>query len=121
MIPEDLRKDLDEAKLCFSVQCFRAAAVMSRRCIQQAWVLKGCKDTDLVAQIAELTKDGHITKDIEEWATVVWWIGNDAAHPGGQRISKEDADDCLKLAEQFLHVLFVTSAIAKARRTASGS
>ena len=120
LVPGDLRKDLDEAKLCFSVQCFRAAAVMARRCIQQACISKQCKKTNLVEQIAELTQAGHITKDIEEWATVVRWIGNDAAHPGGQSLSKEDAEDCLKLAEQFMHVLFVTPAVAKSRRTQRG-
>ena len=119
-IPEALRRDLDEAKLCLSVNCFRACAVMARRCIQQACLLKDCKNANLVGQIAELTQAGHITKDIEEWATVVRWIGNDAAHPDGQAVSKEDAEDTLKLAEQFLHVLFVTPAIAKARKTKRG-
>jgi hypothetical protein len=93
---------------------------MARRCVQQACLTKGCKKGDLVGQIAELTQAGHITKDIEEWATVVRWIGNDAAHPGGQAVTKEDAEDTLKLAEQFLHILFVTPALAKARRTQRG-
>ena len=120
LIPENLRRDLDEAKLCLSVQCFRACAVMARRCVQQACLTKGCKKDNLVGQIAELTQAGHITKDIEEWATVVRWIGNDAAHPNGQAVTKEDAEDTLKLAEQFLHVLFVTPALAKARKTQRG-
>ena len=119
-IPDLLRQDLDEAKLCFSVQCFRACAVMARRCVQQACLAKGCKKENLVGQIAELTQAGHITKDIEEWATVIRWIGNDAAHSDAQAVTKEDAEDTLKLAEQFLHVLFVTPALAKARRTQRG-
>jgi hypothetical protein len=120
LVPDGLRHDLDEAKLCFSVQCFRAAAVVARRCIQQACLDKGGQKKNLVEQIAELTQAGHITKDIEEWATVVRWIGNDAAHPGGQSVSKDDAEDALKLAEQFLHVLFLTPALAKARRVQRG-
>lgn len=119
-IPEPLRRDLDEAKMCFSVQCYRACAAMARRTVQQACISKLCKSRDLVQQIAELTQAGHITKDIEEWATVVRWIGNDAAHPNGDQVAKEDAEDCLRLAEQFLHVLFVTPAIAKARRALRG-
>lgn len=119
-MPEDLRKDLDESKLCFSVNCFRAAAVMARRCVQQACIRKGCKKTNLVEQIGELRQEGHITKDIEEWVTVVRWIGNDAAHPGNVSVSKDEAEDCLKLAEQFLHVLFVTPAVAKERKKERG-
>ncbi len=93
---------------------------MARRVVQLACIQKGAKKVNLVDQIAELSATGVITKDIEEWATVVRWIGNDAAHPNKDEVEKEDAEDCLKLAEQFLHILFVTPAIAKARRAAKG-
>jgi hypothetical protein len=33
-IPENIKKDLDEAKMCFSVECYRASAVISRRSLQ---------------------------------------------------------------------------------------
>jgi len=119
-IPPELASDLNEAKMCFSVDCYRACTVMARRCLQNACMLKGAKKTDLVDQIKELTAAGAITKDIEEWATVVRWVGNDASHPGKEPVTKEDAEDCLKLAEQFLHVVFVAPAIAQARKTARG-
>lgn len=119
-VPENLASDLNEAKMCFAVNCYRACAAMARRCIQNACMAKGTKSNDLVAQIQELKQAGIITKDIEEWATVVRWVGNDAAHPGEDPVTKKDAEDCLKLAEQFLHVIFVTPAIAKALRTARG-
>ena len=119
-IPQELAKDLDEAKMCFSVSCYRGCAAMARRCIQNACLEKGAKEKDLVRQISELTRLGTITRDIEEWATVVRWVGNDAAHPGKDPVTKEDAEDCLKLAEQFLHVIYVTPSIAKARRAARG-
>lgn len=119
-IPKEIREDLIEAKLCFSVDCYRAACTMARRAMQQACIAKGASGKDLVAQIKDLTAKGIITKDLEEWATVVRWIGNDGAHPGKQEITKDDTKDCLDLAEQFLHVVFVTPALAKARRTARG-
>jgi hypothetical protein len=119
-IPKDIADDLDEAKMCFAVNCYRACAVMARRCIQNACICKGAKSDNLVGQIIELTKVGVITKDIEEWATVVRWVGNDAAHPGKAPVTSEDAEDVLKMAEQFLHVIFVTPAIAKSRKTARG-
>ena len=120
LIPKDLAADLDEAKKCFSTESYRACAAMSRRVVQLACIQKGAKKPNLVDQISELSTAGVITKDIEEWATVVRWIGNDAAHPNKDVVTKDDAEDCLKLAEQFLHVLFVTTAIAKARRAAIG-
>jgi Domain of unknown function (DUF4145) len=118
-IPEAIAADLNEAKMCFS-ECYRACAAMARRSIQSAALEKGIPFGDLVGQIRALTESGIITKDIEEWATVVRWVGNDAAHPNHNPVTKIDAEDVLKLAEQFLHVIFVTPAIAKARRIARG-
>lgn len=119
-IPKELRSDLNEAKLCLATSCFRGCAVLARRVIQVACISKGAKKEKLVDQIGELTANGIITKDIEEWAHVVRWVGNDAAHPNHQVVTREDAEDCLSLAEQFLHVIFVAPAVAKARKTARG-
>lgn len=120
LVPPDLARDMDEAKTCFAAGCFRACAAMARRITQLACIQKGAQKQNLVDQITELAQAGVITTDIAEWATVVRWIGNDAAHPTNSDVTKEDAEDCIKLAEQFLHVIFVTPAIAKKRREAKG-
>jgi hypothetical protein len=70
--------------------------------------------------LQELASNGVITKDLKEWADVVRWVGNDAAHPSKDEVNKEDAEDILKLAEQFLHVIYVAPAIAKERRAKRG-
>jgi hypothetical protein len=111
-IPEAIRKDLDEAKICLSSSAFRAAAVMARRAMQVAALDKGAKTDKLVSQVAELKANGQITTDLKEWADAVRWVGNDAAHPNGAPVTKEDAEDVLHLAEQFLHVLYVAPALA---------
>ncbi|HIP21918.1 MAG TPA: DUF4145 domain-containing protein [Candidatus Pacebacteria bacterium] len=119
-IPEAIRNDLDEAKMCFSVSAWRGAAVMARRAIQSAAIEKGATKSRLVGQIEELKNKGLITVDLKEWADVVRWVGNDAAHPGNDNVTRDDAEDILKLAEQFLHVLYVTPALAKARKKKRG-
>ena len=48
------------------------------------------------------------------------WVGNDAAHPDKQAVTKEDAEDILHLAEQFLNVIYVAPAIAKEQLTKRG-
>lgn len=116
-IPEPMRQDLIEAKFCFSINAFRACAVMARRTIQNACIDKGAIQKDLVKQINELIANDVITKDLKEWADVVRWVGNDAAHPNKDTVEKDDAEDILSLAEQFLQVLYVTPSIAQARRT----
>jgi len=111
-IPQEIRGDLDEAKICFSATAYRAAAVMARRVIQVAAKDKGATGDKLVSQIHELQKSGKITNDLKEWADAVRWVGNDAAHPSGAQVAKEDAEDVLHLAEQLLHVLYVAPAVA---------
>lgn len=115
-IPNPMRQDLLEAKLCYSIDAFRACSVMARRTMQNACIDKGATKQDLVHQINELQANGTITKDLKEWADVVRWVGNDAAHPNKDKVEKEDAEDILNLAEQFLQVLYVAPAIAQARR-----
>ncbi len=119
-VPEQIRRDLDEAKMCFAVSAWRAVAVMARRAMQSAAIEKGATQDKLRDQIANLATQGKITTDLKELADVVRWVGNDAAHPSGQEVTSEDADDVLRLAEQFLHVLYVTPAIAKKLREKKG-
>ncbi len=42
------------------------------------------------------------------------------AHPTGENAERQDAADALELAEQFLHALYVTPAIAKEQRQKRG-
>ena len=125
-IPEDIRNDLDEVKKCFSISAWRATAVMARRALQSAANEKGTTKSKLTEQIKELRNKGLITKELEEWADAVRWIGNDAAHPNRdagkekEGVTKGDAEDILELTEQFLHVLYVAPAKAKKIRVKKG-
>jgi hypothetical protein len=112
-IPAAIAADLDEAKRCLAAGCPRACAVMARRCIQAACIEKGFSKGELVQQIKELRQGGVITEDVAKWATTVRWVGNDAAHPDSQAVGKDDAEECLMIAEQFLHVIYVTTAAAR--------
>lgn len=119
-VPDGIRRDLDEAKACFSISAWRGAAVMARRAMQSAAIDKGTTKSQLNDQIAELQAKGLITVDLKEWADVVRWVGNDAAHPGKNDVTQQDADDIMHLAEQFLHVIYVAPAKAKALRKKMG-
>lgn len=119
-IPEPIRQDLDEAKICYTVNAHRACAVIARRALQSTCIDKGTTKTKLCEQIQELFDNQVITKDLKEWADVVRWVGNDAAHPNACKVKKEDAEDILELAEQFLQVIYVAPAIAKKRKSKIG-
>lgn len=107
-VPEEIRADLDEAKRCFQAAAWRATAVMARRAIQSAAIRMGASGERLVEQIAELAKEGKITAALKQWADAIRWVGNDAAHPGGEPVTRDDAEAVLGLAEELLRALFVT-------------
>lgn len=116
-IPSDIGNDLTEAKTCFAAGAFRATAVLARRAMQSTCIDKGAtKDKKLVEQAAELEASGTITKELRKWVDVVRWVGNDAAHPGGPQVDRVDAENILKLAEQFLYIIYVAPAIAQEQK-----
>lgn len=120
-IPNNIRGNIIEAKKCNSVSSWRATVVMCRRAIQMACLEKGANPSDnLISQINYLKSSNIITQDLHEWATIVRWVGNDGAHPGGIEPDSEDASSMLDLAEQFLHVLYVAPARAAAHRAKLG-
>jgi len=119
-IPDPMRTDLIEAKICYAVSAYRGCAVLAGRSIQSTCINKGAKKAKLVDQLNELKTTGTITVDLFEWANVVRWVRNDAAHPNENQVTKEDAEDILKLAEQFLHVIYVAPAIAKEQKAKKG-
>ncbi len=112
-IPEAIRRDLDEAKVCFGAGAPRGCASMARRAIQSACRDKGATRGKLEDEIDDLAGKGIITHDLKDWADNVRWIGNDASHPDSPSVEQDDAEDILKLADQFLQVIYVTPAIAK--------
>ena len=119
-IPDPMREDLIEAKTCYNASAFRGCAVLARRALQSTCIEKGIKNGDLVHQLNKLKEIGVITNNILEWATVVRWIANDAAHPNKNQVTKDDAEDILNLCEQFLHVIYVAPAIANEQKLKKG-
>lgn len=109
-IPSLIKKELEEAKLCFSVGAFNASAVMSRRSLQRACKEKGATKKELYDQIAELADKKTITEDMKDLAHTVRLVGNDGAHPNDIDVSDQEAKEILELAEQFMGVVFVAPA-----------
>ncbi|WP_425147384.1 DUF4145 domain-containing protein [Deinococcus sp.] len=120
-IPQDIRGNLIEAKMCASISAWRASGTMCRRAIQMASLERGAPlNKTLVEQIKFIKDAGIITNDIHEWATIVRWVGNGGAHPGGVEAGKENAEVMLELTEQFLYVLYVAPAKAATHRAKIG-
>ena len=96
---------------------------MSRRSLQSICLEKGAKEKDtLEIQIDWLFSQRVLTKDLQQWAHEVRYVGNNAAHPSkpseDKSVVREDAQDILDLLEQFAQVLYVAPAIAGERKKA---
>lgn len=115
-IPDEIKKALNEAKLCLSVEAPMASSAMSRRAMQSACLHQGATEEKLEKQIDELYTKGIITAQIKDWAHSVRLVGNDGAHPKNKEVIKEDAKDALDLAEQLAHILYVMPAIAQKQK-----
>ena len=89
----------------------------ARRAIQATVAERRAPEGNLLSQIDWLAAQGVITKDIATWAHEVPFVGNDGAHPPG-KATESDAKDAVELAEQFLAVVYVSPAIAEARKRA---
>ena len=117
LITSPIKKDFEEALLCYSVDAYRGAAALARRTVQVICVDKGADEKKkLHEQIDQLFNDGVVTKDIKDWAHEVRFLGNDAAHPTKNEVSSGDAKDILELLESLCEVLYVTPAKAAERK-----
>lgn len=112
-MPDKIKKDLQEAKLCFSVGAINASATMARRAIQRACKEMGATKRELLDQIDEIASSGIITQPLKELAHTVRLVGNDGAHPNEEDVEEQDVKEILELAEQFMGVVFVAPARVK--------
>lgn len=119
-IPEPMHSDLVEAKKCISHGCLLAAAIMVRRVIQGTCVHQGAPEDKLHKQIDWLLEQRIITAKQKTWTDAVRWLGNHGAHPskeevdaGKSPLDKNEVEKALKIAEQFLIVLYVTDGEAQ--------
>ncbi len=119
-LPDFIKADLQEAKLCFSQSAFNATAMLCRRAIALICMDKKANPkSDLFTQIGWMRDNHIITGDMSTWAHTVRLVGNDVAHPEGldnTRVEEEDAQAILELAEQMANTLYVTPAIAEAQK-----
>jgi hypothetical protein len=109
-IPSALREELEEARACFKVKAYRAAAVMVRRTLEGF-----CQDQGVPVRrslheaLRHLKEAGLIDDRLSDWAQGLKALGNAGAHHTGA-VDRQDAQDALELAEALLDYVYVFSA-----------
>jgi hypothetical protein len=113
-VPTGVRKIFDEAKRCFSHDCFMASAVMLRKTIESS--AKECgievpKGLGYIQRlINELHKAGKLRDITKDAAQAIRTFGNDAGHENYIEIKKDDCDDGIQLVNLLLGELFIDPA-----------
>jgi len=116
-IPEIIQNILNEAKISYSVQCYRASAVMSRRTLEAITVEKGEMTGVLATRIKNLISKGILDKTLGEWATEIRLIGNSGAHFDPiYDVEKEDANQIILFIDELIKYVYIMPAEIARRR-----
>ena len=106
-VPEDLRREWDEAKTCFDAKAYAACVVMVRRTLEGTCAEQGVKKRRLAVSLDELKARGLIDSTLVEWAHALRFAGNQGAHYTRKPVSRENAEDALAFAEALLDHIYV--------------
>lgn len=109
LIPEQLRRELLEARDCVRARAYSSAVVMIRRLLEGVCRDHGVTAHPLFKGLHELRRKGLIDGRLPAWAEQLRVIGNEAAHIGGGPIDQSDAEDAVGLAEALLDHLYVVT------------
>jgi hypothetical protein len=106
-IPIALRREWEEAKICFDAKAYAACAVMTRRTLEGTCKELGVKEPILAKALKTLQKEGLIDGMLAEWAKALRLAGNRGAHFTGEEVSREDAENALSFTEALLDHVYV--------------
>jgi len=104
-IPPSIAASLEEAIKCHSAQCYKAAALMVRRVLEEVCKDQGATGTNLKERIAALAKIIVIPQELLAAADHLRLLGNDAAHIEAQvyqSIGENEVRLAVDLAKELL-------------------
>lgn len=123
-IPAPIAASLEEAIKCHSAQCYKAAALMVRRVLEEMCEERGATGKNLKDRITSLASIVIIPQELIQAADHLRLLGNDAAHIEAKtyqtigepevRLSIDLAKELLKGAYQYKGLLGRLTALQKA-------
>ncbi len=119
-VPEHIAEAANEAYRCYSIQAYRAAALLARSVIEATAKEKGVTQGTLMKKIDAMHSQGLIREFVRDGAHEVRYLGNDMAHGDFVApVAEEEAELALSLMDEVLDEIFQAPArvaAARARR-----
>jgi hypothetical protein len=110
-VPTEITTILQEAKTCYSAQCYKASATMARRTLEAIIADKGATEKYLYQGIKKMKELEVIDKNLLEWATEVRLIGNAGAHfDPMDDVTRDDAKKVILFIEELVKFIYVIPA-----------
>ncbi|MBS1860951.1 MAG: DUF4145 domain-containing protein [Actinobacteria bacterium] len=106
-VPQPLRREWEEARICLEAKAYTACGVMVRRTLEGTCKDQGVKAKTLARGLQELRDKELVDGTLAEWADALRVLGNKSAHFTGTELSRDDAEDSLAFAEALLDHLYV--------------
>jgi hypothetical protein len=113
-LPQLIKDSLTEAIKCHSAECFKAAALMVRRTLEELCQDKKATGGDLKARLQSLGKNILVPQDLLEAADELRLLGNDAAHIEAKSydaIGEAEATLAIELAKELLKAAYQYSSL----------
>ncbi|MGV9976734.1 DUF4145 domain-containing protein [Micromonospora wenchangensis] len=116
-VPEHIAGAANEAYECYSIKCYRAAALLARSVIEATAKEKGIAQGGLAAKIDAMHRAGLIREFVRDGAHEVRYLGNDMAHGDFVApVEEEEAELALSLMDEVLGEIFQAPARVAAAR-----
>jgi hypothetical protein len=113
-LPHRLAATLEEAVKCHAISCFRAAALLVRRLLEEICEDKAATGRDLKARLKALSSSVIIPPELLEAADHLRLLGNDAAHIEAKtydNIGKEEVTLAIELTKEILKGVYQYSGL----------
>lgn len=125
-IPTLISRSLEEAIKCHAAQCYKAAALMVRRVLEELCEDRGAKGGNLKERLQALASIIVIPRELLDGADELRLLGNDAAHIEAKTydvIGEEEVRVAIDLTKELLKAVYqyksLLARLAGLKKTAS--
>jgi hypothetical protein len=106
VLPPRVNESFREAVLCESAGAWLATAVMVRRTLEAIAKEIDPSAKTLMNGLEALKKKGLISDELHQWGTELRFIGNIGAHPTGDVIERQDANDAMEFLKAIVETIY---------------